>query len=222
MSRLGWVLSNLAVNAKEPIREDLWATAVGTLGDDLKAQIDFSQGSKQESLNELLKATAEAKSRLDARSWSFTRNGKKVIVRDVLTKVVKWVNHFKEVGDIIVQYDPGHAALPWAGVRFLLNVSIFCFAFIEGILLTAEQVAVGDLDTYNSLLERTADIAELICRSALTEGFLKTSSSAVVEELERALVQLYAKILIYLAKARSYYRRNTASESIPTLFLLLN
>jgi hypothetical protein len=45
-----------------------------------------------------------------------------VIVRHILLKVVKWVNHFKEIGDIIVNYDPAHAALPWAGVRFVLQV----------------------------------------------------------------------------------------------------
>jgi hypothetical protein len=32
------------------------------------------------------------------------------------------VEKFKEVGDMIVQYDPGHAALPGAGVRLLLQV----------------------------------------------------------------------------------------------------
>ncbi|KAI5813443.1 hypothetical protein BZA77DRAFT_358084 [Pyronema omphalodes] len=37
-------------------------------------------------------------------------------------KLIKWMDRFKEVGDIIVQYDAGHAALPWAGVRLLLKV----------------------------------------------------------------------------------------------------
>ena len=32
------------------------------------------------------------------------------------------MNKFKEVGDIAVQYDPGHAALPWAAIRFFLQV----------------------------------------------------------------------------------------------------
>ncbi|KZL63519.1 ankyrin repeat protein, partial [Colletotrichum tofieldiae] len=176
--------------------DDLWVAAISTLGDDLRSEIDFTQGSKHASVDELLAATTKARDGLDARSWSFTRNGKKVIVRDVLTKVAKWVHHFKEVGDIAVQYDPGHAALPWAGVRFLLNV------------------AVGDLDTYSNLLERTADIAEFICRNALIESLLKSASSAAAEELRRAMVKLYASILTYLAKARSYYSNNTAARVI--------
>ncbi|KXH45551.1 pfs domain-containing protein [Colletotrichum salicis] len=183
-------------SARERLQDDCCAgPQTDTLGGDLRSEIDFTQGSKHASVDELLAATTKARESLDARSWSFTRNGKKVIVRDVLTKVAKWVHHFKEVCDIAVQYDPGHAALPWAGVRFLLNV------------------AVGDLDTYSSILERIADIAEFICRNALMESVLKSVSSAAAEELRRAMVKLYASILTYLAKARSYYSENTAGES---------
>ena len=32
-------------------------------------------------------------------------------------------NKFKELGDIAVQYDTGHASLPWAGIRFILQVT---------------------------------------------------------------------------------------------------
>ncbi|KAL6400866.1 hypothetical protein AUP68_16584 [Ilyonectria robusta] len=175
-----------------PTNDDLWAAAVGTLGEELTSQIDFNQETKQNALSELLAATEEARACLVDRSWSFKRkNGEKVIVRDVLAKVAKWVSHFKEVGDITVQYDPVHAALPWAGVRFLLNI------------------AVGDLNTYNTLLESTADIAEYICRNALVESLLKDSSSPAADELSRALVKLYAATLGYLARANSYYNQNT-------------
>lgn len=45
-----------------------------------------------------------------------------IILRDLLEKVMVWVNKFKEVVDVAIQYDPVHAALPWAAVRFLLQV----------------------------------------------------------------------------------------------------
>jgi hypothetical protein len=37
-------------------------------------------------------------------------------------KLLSWMDSFKEIGNIIVQFDPVHAALPWAAVRFLLKV----------------------------------------------------------------------------------------------------
>jgi len=55
--------------------------------------------------------------------WQFTFRGENIVMRDVGRKILEWVNKFKEIGDIIVQYDPGHIALPWAGFRFLLKVN---------------------------------------------------------------------------------------------------
>lgn len=51
-------------------------------------------------------------------------NGENLFVRDVLQKVSRWIKKFVEVGDTIVQYDPGHAALPWALLRLVLQVRI--------------------------------------------------------------------------------------------------
>jgi hypothetical protein len=41
---------------------------------------------------------------------------------DLFGNILKWIDLFKQTGDTAVQYDPVHAALPWAGVWFLLQV----------------------------------------------------------------------------------------------------
>ena len=66
----------------------------------------------------------EKKKRLCLRKrWKYKKsNGEVIILRDLLEKVMVWVNKFKEVVDVAIQYDPVHAALPWAAVRFLLQV----------------------------------------------------------------------------------------------------
>lgn len=57
--------------------------------------------------------------------WKFKKpNGDVVIVRDLLEKISLWIDRFKEVGDTVVQYDPAHAALPWAAFRFLLQTAV--------------------------------------------------------------------------------------------------
>jgi hypothetical protein len=50
------------------------------------------------------------------------KNGEKIMVREIFNRMSGWINKFKEVGDVAIQYDPGHAALPWAAVRFFLQV----------------------------------------------------------------------------------------------------
>ena len=43
---------------------------------------------------------------------------------DTATKILEWVDRFKGIGDVIVSFDPVHAALPWAGFRFFLQVEL--------------------------------------------------------------------------------------------------
>jgi len=57
------------------------------------------------------------------RAWTIKWRGDDIVLRDVAMKIVQWVDKFKQIGDIAVQYDPGHAALPWAVFRFLLQVN---------------------------------------------------------------------------------------------------
>lgn len=51
-------------------------------------------------------------------------NGRQIILRDVAEKIIVWIDRFKQVGDIAVNFDPVHASLPWAGIRFLLEVGL--------------------------------------------------------------------------------------------------
>ena len=63
------------------------------------------------------------------KDWKIPFNGEQIVMRDIGMKILRWADRFKHIGDIIVQYDPGHIALPWAGFRFLLQVKpTFLFA----------------------------------------------------------------------------------------------
>jgi len=58
-----------------------------------------------------------------SKRWRYKRkSGETVVFQDLFAKIVKWIDLFKQIGDNAVQYDPVHAALPWAAVRFLLQV----------------------------------------------------------------------------------------------------
>ncbi|KAJ3546613.1 hypothetical protein NM208_g1914 [Fusarium decemcellulare] len=191
--------------AVQSLRQDsgsLWDEAVNSLDDDLKVGVDLDK-SEANVLEDLLILVEKRRKALDDRSWSFKRkSGEKVMVRDILAKVTKWANHFKAVGDVASSFDPQHAALPWAGVRFLLHV------------------ATSDLNTYSQLLEATATIAESICRNALVEALLKDLDSQNEKELRKALVKLYASILSYLTKAGAYYSESTFKRILKNGFLV--
>jgi hypothetical protein len=111
---------------------DLWGEAVRRLDDIDKQQIDFHQPDKLLVLEELLKVVAEKKRLCDAKQWKYRkRNGEVVVIRESLDKVINWVKKFREVGDVVAQYDPAHASLPWAGFRVLLQASHICEGFLS-------------------------------------------------------------------------------------------
>lgn len=119
---------SLSVKPLQPLAEglsrDLWQNALATLDGELKAKLDFNKSSKHDIIKRTLKTAEEKKQQCLKKRWKFERDGKQIVIRDVLEKIIKWLDTFKAVGDVAVQYDPSHASLPWAGVRFLLQVDI--------------------------------------------------------------------------------------------------
>ncbi|KAF8417598.1 hypothetical protein EV426DRAFT_578107 [Tirmania nivea] len=124
------------------------------------------------------------------KEWKIKFLGDDIVLCHVGLKILHWVNRFKEIGDIIVQFDPGHAALPWAGFRFLLKI---CLAKQE----TVDTILIG--------LEK---IAPLIERCMLYEFFYlhldntgEGGRGRASQNLEKSILLLYIKILKFLAQA---------------------
>jgi len=107
--------------------ESLWEKAVQTLRDEDKQHIDFNRKDKRAILDDVLTAVNDKKRLCMEKRWKYKKGDKEIIIRDKLEKVVVWVNKFKELGDIAVQYDTGHVSLPWAGVRLILQVLKFFY-----------------------------------------------------------------------------------------------
>lgn len=105
--------------------ENLWQKALDTLDEDTKNYLDYQNAVKRDVLAALLRTAQEKKSLCLRKRWKFKKsNGQQVVLRDVVEKIIIWLDKFKAVGDMAMQYDPAHASLAWAGVRFLLRVSL--------------------------------------------------------------------------------------------------
>ncbi|OCK86545.1 ankyrin, partial [Cenococcum geophilum 1.58] len=174
---------------------DLWALAAAQLNDEDRRNLDFSRPDKLNILADLHALTEKSKQTCIEKRWKYTRkSGETVILKDVFDKIIRWIDIFKQVGDVAVQYDPVHAALAWAGIRFVL------------------QIAVNDYNKFSAVVEDVAWIAELICRHAVLEGLYLRQTSNAAEELQKALVTLYAAVLIYLTKAKQYLEEGSAKR----------
>ena len=80
-------------------------------------------------VEQALAVAEEKQQRCLEKRLTFTFAGKVVVLKEEVDKVVRWLNRVKSVGDIVVNVDPVHAGLPWAGIRLLLEVRVFSLKF---------------------------------------------------------------------------------------------
>lgn len=185
--------------------KDLWASALEDLAQGDRQQLDFYKGQDRvDILSDLQVLTESAKGQCIKKRWQFRRpgrNGETIVLRDIFHKIVVWINIFKQIGDTVVQYDPGHAALPWAGVRFIL------------------QVAINDIVKFDFVVKGVESIARMIGRYAIFEDVYLRRVSKASTELEDALIQLYSTILLYQSKAKSFFDQSSPKRMLSSAFV---
>lgn len=118
---------SLTGNRDAPVG-DVWGLALENLSLQDKETIsriksDSDSDSKLDILRHLHTAAVKKRTDCENQMWKFELdNGRQIILRDVAQKIIVWIDKFKQIGDIAVNFDPVHASLPWAAVRFMLEV----------------------------------------------------------------------------------------------------
>ncbi|KAF5522119.1 hypothetical protein CGCA056_v006296 [Colletotrichum aenigma] len=177
------------------ITPNLWDIARKRLTNTEEAQLAKAAVDNNTLSQQLLELVQGKQQQCMDRRWKFRQsNGEVVVVRDVFEKVVRWLQRFKEVGDVATQYDPAHAALPWAGVRMLL------------------QIAINDAESLGTIAEGIETVSSLITRCAVLETIHlpphRYPLSKAHATLQDALVALYTAILSWLSVAGAYYEKH--------------
>ncbi|KAI0440072.1 hypothetical protein F4803DRAFT_528891 [Xylaria telfairii] len=184
---------------------DLWRKAIATLDD--KERIELTRGNAlmtvPEVVDEMIILATKRRQQCEKSRWkTFRFHGSEISLSDTATKIIIWLNKFKEIGDIIVQYDPVHAALPWAIVRFVLQATI----------VTKEQMAAS-----LAIIERVTGIIHR-CQIFQTLYNRNTIDQAVVQNLESALVKLYTSVLRALLEVNKFLSMPAYTQSLYAIF----
>jgi hypothetical protein len=183
---------------------NLWAQAAAALSPSDRLPIDITQPNATQTVNDVLEVARQKQKECQEKRWNYKNpKGQVIYLRDVFGKVVKWIDTFKQIGDTVSQYDPVHAALPWAGVRLLL------------------QIAVNDSQTYGAMAEGVELVSDLITRYFVVEIFYLRKPSKTLAQLEKAILKLYSMVLIYLNKAIRYYEQSSLSISLFSDYITL-
>jgi hypothetical protein len=71
-----------------------------------------------------LTAAKQKQAICQSKRWTVTFRGRTIVLREKADNIVKWLDRFKQVGDVVSNVDPVHVGLPWAGIRLLLEASV--------------------------------------------------------------------------------------------------
>lgn len=116
--------SSLWFEARDHILQSKDADDWKKFQDDLKPSDEFSIDIVLETLHE--KKTAIEEDQL----VYVMQDGKRIIFRDVIDKMIGWAGAFKDIGTAVAAFDPTkHAGLAWGSVQVLVTVSLLYFHF---------------------------------------------------------------------------------------------
>ncbi|KAF7556665.1 hypothetical protein G7Z17_g1205 [Cylindrodendrum hubeiense] len=170
----------------------LWNRAFDSLSNDLKSSLNQAATHKRDILAAVLKVAEDKREISLRRRWKFKgRNNETVVIRDVLEKIAKWVDCFKAIGDVAVQFDASAASLPWAAMRFLL------------------QITVNDVQQFGTMVQDIEIVSRIIARYKEFELLHLSRKSPVQSALENALTGLYTEVLTHLARIIDFFSKST-------------
>lgn len=107
------------------LSHNLWQDAIEKLPEKDKKSLEVPRSgiSSAAIIDDALAGVKNSEDKVNRNLIKIKTKKGEVSLRHYIDKLTRVLIQFREVGDTLVQYDPGHAALPWAGVRLLLNVS---------------------------------------------------------------------------------------------------
>jgi hypothetical protein len=74
--------------------------------------------------NEVHVCARNLQQRCTIKRWSWNYRGRQVYLADQVDKVMRLLDKFKAMGDVVANIDPIHVGLPWVGIRAILEVCI--------------------------------------------------------------------------------------------------
>jgi hypothetical protein len=194
------------------IESSLWELAAKELNKKDYDRIGPIDKNNVNIVNKVLESVQTKKDGCVTNQWSYTSKGKKIKIRDLCDKIIHWTTKFEEVGDFIVSMDvTGHAALPWAAVKFVIEVS-WVISSLRISSNTDSQIAGADSEKYASSLEDMEFVTREINYYAIFEALYIQRPSDTKAQISDALKRAYKIILEYLSKAKHYYDQNALSR----------
>ncbi|KAJ5811124.1 hypothetical protein N7447_010640 [Penicillium robsamsonii] len=172
----------------------LWALALSTFPEKnqcISKIPSASSSDTKQTLNNVLSALEVQRDRCTRDKWiTISIGGKELIIRDLCAKITAYARKCMDVADVAVQYDPIHAALPWAGVLFL------------------PQLTLSRFEVFGAIVEELEKATRLIARCGMLDAlFIRNGKGTTGERLglEWEMLKLYSVVLDVICKAEKHH-----------------
>ncbi|KAI0190179.1 hypothetical protein EV127DRAFT_389290 [Xylaria flabelliformis] len=156
-----------------------------------------------EVLHGVLAAVSKRKEDCLRKRWNTVVDGRTIYIRDVLEKISVWVKKLIAIGDVVIQYDPRHTALPWAAMRLIM------------------QTGINDLEVFGYITVSLENLASIITQCYIIESvYLNGRESKIPKlstQLTESVINLYAAILRYLADLVQYFNLSTGKRILRSI-----
>lgn len=70
-------------------------------------------------VEELVDTAKKNKEECESKSWKFTVDNHEIILRDQAANIVACL---EQIGDIVVQFAPPQASIPWSAIKAIMKV----------------------------------------------------------------------------------------------------
>lgn len=105
-----------------------WQAAFAQLPPDIQRALDSIQknnptsSSSSAEIDSIVSLSRAKQAQCESKQWVVKIGSRQVNVRHAFSRMADWLDKFKAFGDMAMNVDPVHAALPWAAFRFILQV----------------------------------------------------------------------------------------------------
>ncbi|RPA77251.1 hypothetical protein BJ508DRAFT_330350 [Ascobolus immersus RN42] len=168
--------------------------------------------SKNKSGASLLVETTKLREDAAKKDWTMKWGGKDVVVKDKAAKLLRIIQKHAKVIDIAVGHSPEISSLIWSGLRLLLQLALNGLETLQILEEAMGTVAINmaEAQIYASVYKGALDGVTL-------EG--EYAQATLKENIENALPDFYAAILVFLVKAKYYYKPMGAKGRLKLLLL---
>jgi hypothetical protein len=161
-------------------------------------------------VGEIIKLINKARTDSQSRNkHSFEFLGRTYSLTDIYSSTISWLDKFKDVGDVAVQFDPMHAALPWAATRLVLHFIVAYGENMESAMVIIEKT---------SRIIRRCSVYEYLCVGKQDHGNGDGGSEmSMCEQVEDLLLELYVLVLKTLVSTGQFLQKNTPHRFLESI-----